>query len=264
MTYADSGAPAALVTGASGGIGREFAAVLAADGHDLVLVARGEDALRRLADDLSGRYGSAVTVVVTDLSDRASTAEVRDALDERGIEVDVLVNNAGFATYGEFVDLDLDRETDELEVNVVALTRLTKLFLPGMVDRGAGGVINVASTAAFQPGPGMAVYYASKAYVLSLSEALAEECRGTGVTVTALCPGPTETGFQSRAEMEESRLLDAGLADARAVAEAGYRGFRAGRAVVVPGAANRLGTLLPRVLPRAAVRRLVNYVQRPR
>jgi hypothetical protein len=253
----------ALVTGASGGIGRELATLLARDGHDLVVVARSEADLVDLGNRLQDDYGVTVTVVVKDLADPDSPAEIQAALDERGIEVDVLVNNAGFATYGRFLDTDLDTERDELQVNVLAVTELTKRFLPGMVERGEGRVLNVASTAAFQPGPLMAVYYASKAYVLSFSEALAAELDGTGVTVTALCPGPTDTGFQSRAEMGASKLVQGDLQDPAEVARAGYRGMQAGEAVVVPGLRNKLLTVAVRLLPRSVVRSMVKRAQAP-
>ncbi|WP_396611497.1 SDR family NAD(P)-dependent oxidoreductase [Haloferax sp. S1W] len=263
MTFPDRDEPVALVTGASGGIGRELAELLAADGHDLVVVARSEADLRELAADVNDAYGTAVVVLVKDLSERAAPREIFEALRERDIEVDVLVNNAGFATYGPFVDVDHEREVDEIEVNVTALTQLTKLFLPGMLDRESGKILNLGSTASFQPGPLMAVYYATKAYVLSFSEALAEECRETGVTVTALCPGPTDTGFQSRADMENSRLLEGGVMDAREVAKAGIRGMNRGKVVVVPGTRHWLGSVLVRFLPRPFVRRFVKVAQQP-
>lgn len=253
----------ALVTGASGGIGRELATLLARDGHDVVLVARSEERLVDLGNRLQNDYGVTATVVVKDLADPDSPAAIESALDERGIEVDVLVNNAGFATYGRFLDTDLDTELDELQVNVTAVTELTKRFLPGMVDRGEGRVLNVASTAAFQPGPLMAVYYASKSYVLSFSEALAAELDDTGVTVTALCPGPTDTGFQSRADMGRSKLVQGDLQDPAEVARAGYRGMQAGDAVVVPGLRNKLLTVAVRLLPRSVVRKTVKRAQAP-
>jgi hypothetical protein len=253
----------ALVTGASGGIGRELATRLARDGHDLVVVARSEEKLIELGNRLQNDYGVTVTVVVKDLADPDSPAEIQSALDDRDIEIDILVNNAGFATYGRFLDTDLDTERDELQVNVVAVTELTKRFLPGMVERGEGKVLNVASTAAFQPGPLMAVYYASKAYVLSFSEALTTELDGTGVSVTALCPGPTDTGFQSRADMGASKLVQGGLQDPAEVARAGYRGMQAGEAVVVPGVRNKLLTVAVRLLPRSVVRSMVKRAQAP-
>ncbi|MFC4358085.1 SDR family NAD(P)-dependent oxidoreductase [Halobium salinum] len=264
MTTSDDTPGTALVTGGSGGIGYELARLLAADGHDLVLVARGEDRLREVAEGLAGEFGVAVTALVKDLADPDAPGEIQAALDERGIEVDVLVNNAGFGSYGRFVDLDRDTELDEVQVNVAAVTDLTARYLPRMVERGRGRVLNVASTAAFQPGPLMATYYATKAYVLSFSEALAEETEGTGVTVTALCPGPTATGFQERADMEESRLLAFGTADAASVAERGYRGMQRGEAVVVPGLQNRLLVLATRLAPRSTVRSVVEWMQRRR
>lgn len=245
-----------LVTGASSGIGRELAERFAADGDDLVLLARSEDRLRELGTELQSTYGVSVTVVVKDLAEPAAPRETVAALDDRGIEIDVLVNNAGFGTHGPFVESDPERTLDEIQVNVAAPTDLARRLLPGMVERGTGGVLNVASTAAFQPGPNMAVYYATKAYLLSLSEALTEELDRSGVTVTALCPGPTATGFQSRADMEGTRLLERGVMDAATVARAGYRGFQRGDAIVVPGLRNRLGTLAVRLVPRSVARRV--------
>lgn len=246
----------ALVTGASSGIGRELADLLAADGHDVVLVARSEDELRAVGSRLQSEYGVHVTVVVKDLSNPEAPAEIQEALDERGIDVDVLVNNAGFGTHGPFVDADRERELDEVQVNVTAVTDLTHRFLSGMVERGHGRVLNVASTAAFQAGPQMAVYYATKAYVLHFTEAIADELEGTGVTATALCPGPTDTGFQSTADIADTPLFESGVASARSVAEAGYRGMQAGETVVVPGLRNKLGTLAVRLVPRSLARRV--------
>jgi hypothetical protein len=253
--------PTALVTGASSGIGREFAELLAADGTDLVLLARSEERLRELGERLQREYGVTVTVVVKDLADPDAPRETAAALDARDIAVDVLVNNAGFGTHGPFVESDPDAELDEVQVNVTAVTELTRRFLPGMVDRGDGAVVNVASTAAFQPGPLMAVYYATKAYVLHFSEALTEELAGTGVTVTALCPGPTETNFDTRAGIGDTALFERGVMDARTVARAGYRGMKRGDAVVVPGLRNRLTTLLVRLVPRSTARRVAMRLQ---
>jgi hypothetical protein len=261
---ADTDTGTALVTGGSRGIGYELARLLAADGYDLVLVARDRERLREAGEALAAEHGVAVTAVVKDLADPAATDRIETVLDERGIEVDVLVNNAGFGTYGPFVGSDREAELDQIRVNVAAVTELTHRLLPRMVERGAGRVLNVASTAAFQPGPLMATYYATKAYVLSFSEALAEETRGTGVTVTALCPGPTETAFHERADMEASRLLSFGVADAASVAERGYRGMQRGETVVVPGLRNRLLARAVGLLPRSTVRSLVRWVQSER
>ncbi len=197
----------ALVTGASSGIGEDLARLFAADGHNLVLVARGGERLHALAGELRDRKRIAASVIVADLSDPASPDRIARELVENGQQIDVLVNNAGFGQYGMFAKVDPVELGRLLQVNVSALTLLTRLLLPGMLSRRSGRVLNVASTAAFQPGPLMAPYYASKAYVLSLSEALAEETRGTGVTVTCLCPGPTTTRFQARAGMQKSKLF---------------------------------------------------------
>src|SRR5829696_4505545 len=230
----------ALVTGASGGIGEELARLFAADGHDLVLVARGRDKLARLAEELGAKHGVGARVLASDLARPEAPREIFEELSAAGLSVDALVNNAGVGSYGLFAETDLKSELDLLQINVVALTHLTKLFLPGMIARRRGYVMNVASTAAFQPGPLMAVYYASKAYVLSFSEALSNETSGTGVTVTCLCPGPTRTGFQDRARLGESRLFSVlSVASAADVARAGYDGMMAGRALVVPGLMNK-------------------------
>jgi short-subunit dehydrogenase len=252
----------ALITGASSGIGEQLTRRFAGNGFDLVLVARTEHKLHELGRSLVDAHGIQSTVIAADLSDPVSPARVVAQLEDDGIHVDALVNSAGVATYGRFVDLDLEGELRMLQVNVVALTHLTRLLLPGMVSRRSGRILNVASTAAFMPGPLMAVYYASKAYVLSFSEALTDELRGSGVSVTALCPGPTRTGFQARAHMEDSRLVhDRQLMDAAAVARAGYAGLIAGDTVVIPGMRNRVQAFLPRLLPRAIVRRAVRSAQ---
>lgn len=243
-----------LVTGASSGIGRELARSFARRGHDLVLTARREEALRELATDLHEAHGAAAQVVPADLAAADGPESLVNAIRAQALTVDVLVNNAGFATYGRFDRTPLDEELDSLRVNVLALTWLSKALLPDMVRRGHGGLLNVASTAAFQPGPRMATYYASKAYVLHLSEALSEELRDTGVTVTALCPGPTESEFQDRAGMQSSRLVRRGepfVHDATRVAEAGVRAFERGQRIYVPGHLNRLTAALPRLVPRS-------------
>lgn len=259
------GRQTALITGASGGIGLELARLFAAGGYDLVLVARSTAKLEELAGELR-KQGGAVRVLAKDLAKPESPEEVFRELKAAGIAVDVLVNNAGFATYGPFVEIDLGRELEELQLNIVTLTHLTKKLLPGMLARRRGGVLNLASTAGFQPGPLMAVYYATKAYVISFSEALAEELSGTGVTVSALCPGPTATGFQRRAGMEASKLFSGMLqvADAAAVARAGYEGFRAGKRIVIPGLINKVGVQSIRISPRALATKMVKRMQERR
>src|SRR3989475_8551934 len=196
----------ALITGASSGIGLELARVLAEHGHDGGLVARSEATLQSLAAELKARDVRA-HVIVVDLSAPGAAKAVVDRVRDLALEIDVLVNNAGYGVYGPFLETSLDAELAMIRVNIVALTELTKRLLPAMVARKRGKILNVASTAAFLPGPLMAVYYATKAYVLSFSEAIANELEGTGVTVTALCPGPTASGFQAAARLEESRLV---------------------------------------------------------
>ena len=252
----------ALITGASGGIGYELARLFARDGYNLVLVARSGDKLDAIKGDLEKRHGISVTVIVKDLSEHPSPQELFDQVQNAGIKVEVLINNAGFSDFGLFVETDLQKALEMLQVNVVTLTQLTRLFLPGMVQGRSGRIMNVASTAAYFPGPLMAVYYATKAYVLSFSEALSNELEGTGVTVTALCPGPTETGFQKRGNLEDSKLV-AGrkIMDARTVARIGYKGLMKGQPVVVTGLRNLLMVQSVRFTPRAIIRRTVRRAQ---
>jgi hypothetical protein len=251
--------PTALVTGASSGIGRELAIVLARNGHDLVLVARRRPELESLADELQAAYQATSHVVPADLSSGDGVAAVVAAVDAAGLEVDVLINNAGLGGHGRFTETETASDEMQLSVNVLALTRLTKAFLPGMVSRRRGRVLNLASTAAFQPGPFMAIYYATKAYVLSFSEALSEEVRGTGVTVTALAPGAVRTAFFDVAKVDSnSRLVRSpGTLDADVVAQAGYDAMMRGRSLVIPGFANRLGMESLRIAPRRLVTRVV-------
>jgi len=255
--------PLAVVTGASSGIGYELARILAREGHDLVLVARSGAKLAELADGLRVEHRVTTKILPKDLADPAAPRGVAAKLAADGAHVDVLVNSAGFASYGTFVDADLENELRMIQVNVAALTALTGLLAPGMVERGSGRILNVASTAAFQPGPLMAVYYATKAYVLSFSEAIANELEGTGVTVTALCPGPTASGFQERAAMTESGLVQGGLMPAAEVAEAGYRALTRGKRVEVPGIRNAVGAQLPRIVPRRAATAIIRRAQEP-
>jgi short-subunit dehydrogenase len=255
----------ALVTGASGGIGEDLARLLAAGGRDVVLVARSASKLQTLADHLVKDHGIAATVLAIDLADDSAAERVGQALDERQLNIDVLVNNAGFGTVGAFAASDAAEQLGMLHVNVVALTMVTRLVLPGMLARRRGRILNVASTAAFQPGPLMAVYYASKAYVLSYSLALTEETDGTGVTVTCLCPGPTQTGFQQRARMEKTRLFNvASVMSSRDVAQAGYNGMMAGKSLVIPGAANKIGAQSARFAPRRFMAKLAKALNADR
>jgi uncharacterized protein len=236
----------ALVTGASGGFGLEFARLLAGDGYDLTLVARSREKLEAIADELRAKFGVAVRVITQDLS----ATDAASAVFQRVPDVDVLINNAGFASHGAFAELEEQRILDELNLDVVTLTYLTRLYLPAMLRRRKGKILNVASTAAYVPGPFMAVYYAAKAYVLSFSQALAEEVRGSGVSVTCLCPGATATGFQERAGMQRAALARLPLGNAATFARAGYRAMQRGDDVVVPGLSNWLVPLGRRWLPR--------------
>jgi len=251
----------ALITGASGGIGYELALLFARDGFDCILVARGHEKLNALAARLESEFRVKTMVLPKDLSNPSAVDEIYEEISAASMPVDVLVNNAGFPVFGLFSETDLDTELEMLQVNVVALTQLTKLFLRGMIERRYGRILNLASTAAFEPGPLMAVYYASKAYVLSFSEALANELGGTGVTVTALAPGPTRTGFQKRGQLEDSRLVQGQIADAQSVALAGYRGLMAGKTIVIPGFTNKLIPWIVRISPRAVVTRVVRRMQ---
>lgn len=245
----------ALVTGASAGIGEEFAVQLAARGTELVLVARREDRLAELADRLAAATGVTAEILPADLATAAGRALVERRLADTAAPVDLLVNNAGFGMFGKVADLDVDRLTEMIEVNCTAVVRLARAALPGMLGRDEGGIINVASTAAFQPNPHGAVYGATKAFVLAFSEALHEEVRGTDVRVLALCPGITPTEFQDVAAVAVP-LPDTTLTSAQHVVAAGLRAFARGRAVEVPGALNRVTATLSSVTPSAVSRRV--------
>lgn len=248
----------ALITGASSGIGLELAHLFARDGYRLVLVARNRGALRELGDELQARHSIQVRISPKDLAHPASPGELYQELQEAGFVLDVLVNNAGFGGTGGFLNTDWDNEAEMIHVNITALTHLTKLFLPQIRAR-EGKVLNVASVAAFVPGPFMSVYYASKAYVLSFSEALAEELSGTGTTVTCLCPGPVATGFQRRAGTDSNQMMRSPLVlDVREVARAGYEGMKQGKRLVIPGWKNALLVQGLRASPRGVVTKMVS------
>lgn len=256
----------ALITGASAGIGLELARCFAGGNWDLILLARREDKLRQLAAELEERYGIAAHVLAEDLSSPDSVGRIVQVLEERQIGVDVLVNNAGFAQYGPLAESDAATMEQVLGVNIVALTLLSRAFLPSMIEASRRDgrrrrILNVGSVAGFLPGPLMAVYYASKAYVLSLSESMAAELSGQNISVTCLCPGPTQSEFQSVAKMDFSRLSKSVLSDAATVARQGYRGCMRGQVLVIPGASNKIGAFVPRLLPRQLLARLVRRVQ---
>lgn len=264
MSHPPAARPVALVTGASAGIGTELARLLAPD-HDLILTARRAEALHALAAELTAAHGAACHVFPADLADPGAPRALFERVRAAGLEVEVLVNNAGFGDLGRFARADLGKLLRVIQVNVTALTELTGLFLPALVARGRGRVLNVGSIAGFQPGPLMAVYYASKAYVNSFSEALHSELRGTGVTVTVLCPGPVATEFAAAAGMEGARAFSAGQAmAARPVAAAGLRALRAGRRLVLPGWRNKLLVFAERFAPRGLVIRAVKWMMSKR
>jgi short-subunit dehydrogenase len=254
----------ALVTGASGGIGAELARELARHGHPVVLVARTAEKLDALAAELTRDHGVEALSLRVDLGEPGGADRLAAALRDRALEVDILVNNAGVGMHGRFAEGDPGRQIVLLQLNVVALTTLTRLLLPSMIGRRGGRVLNVASTAGFVPGPFMAVYYASKAYVLSLSVALAEELSGTGVTVTALCPGPTRTGFDVAAGVTGARLFRGNVMSAAEVARVGYDGMVAGKAIVVPGVRNKLIAGSSGLAPRKVTAKIARALQDPR
>ncbi len=250
-------AKTALVTGASTGIGLELCRLLARDGYELFLVARDRAKLEAVCGEMRERGSPAAHPIAVDLA-RPDSAETI-ARHFNSAAPDVLINNAGFGLVGQFAKLDLGTQRDMIQVNVCSLVELTHLLLPGMLQRGSGSIMNVASTAAFQPGPLMAIYYATKSFVLHFSEAIAEELRGTGITVTALCPGPTQTEFEARAKASGTRLFKGGLKvmSAGEVAQIGYRAMRKGKVLSIAGWRNRLGMEALRLAPRSIVRRMV-------
>jgi len=252
----------ALVTGASNGIGLEFAKILAANKYDLVLIARNKLKLDELKEYLYLTYGVQVYVIACDLSKPGTCGYVYEQIKRNDLDIDVLINNAGIGDWGFFVDSNLDKQKQMLQLNIMALTDLARLLLPGMIKRRQGRVLNVASTAAFQPGPLMAVYFATKSYVLSFSSALSQELMGTGVSITCLCPGPTATGFQRSTFPKEVRLSRAPiLSDPREVAQYGYKAMLRGQTVAVPGFLNKLMAFNVHFLPQSITLPLVRFMQ---
>jgi short-subunit dehydrogenase len=252
----------ALVTGASAGLGLEYAKLFAADGHDVVLVARRRDRLEALAAELREKHRVQAHVIDVDLAEAGAPERVVAEVQRLGLAVEYLVNNAGFGTSGAFADLDAGREIAMVQVNVTALVALTRAFLPGMVERGRGRILNIGSTAGFQPGPFMATYYASKAFVNSFTEALWYELKGTGVTATVSCPGATATEFAGLAGNDASRLFRMGAASAEEVARQGYRAMLAGKPMLVHGAKNKIAAFSVRFSPRGILRAVAASLNR--
>jgi uncharacterized protein len=251
-----------LITGGSGGIGYELAQLFAGNGYSLVLVARNRDKLEEIKNDFEKRFGIFVKVINKDLSKPSAAKEIFDTLQKESHVIDILVNNAGYGSYGTFAETDLEFQLEMIQLNVVSLVHLTRLLLEPMIQRRSGKILNVASTAAFQPGPFMAVYFASKAFVLSFSEALSNELKGTGVSVTALCPGVTRTDFHKRAGLTDVLPMNNSFAmDAKVVAMDGYRALMRGKAVTISGFRNQVLAFLVRLAPRAIVRKVVRAIQ---
>ncbi|MDA3844242.1 MAG: SDR family oxidoreductase [Candidatus Kapabacteria bacterium] len=251
----------ALITGASGGIGYEFAKVFAERGVNLVIVARSEDKLNMLADELKNKHQIDVKVIAKDLSSAQSVQEISEEIEEAGIQIDYLINNAGFAQFGKFADNDWQRESDMINLNISTLTHFTKLYLKKMISVGKGRILNVASTAAYQPMPMMAVYGATKSYVLSFTEAVAAEANGSGVTVTALCPGATKSGFGEDSGAGKSIMFNNfSTASSRSVAEYGYESMMSGKHSAIHGILNKIAAVKVRFLPHRWVTKLMMKV----
>jgi short-subunit dehydrogenase len=256
-------AKTALITGASSGLGLELAQLFAADKHDVVLVARRREQLEALATRLAAERGVVAGVIAADLADSGAPQRIVDELKRRGLEIEFLVNNAGFGTTGRFVERDLLRELAMVQVNVASLVHLTGLLVPAMVARGSGRILNLGSTAGFQPGAYMSVYYATKAFVNSFTEALAVELRGTGVTATVSCPGATATEFGKIAGNDLTALFRKGGMNAQQVAAHAYRAMMAGKVMVVPGTRNKILIQSQRLVPRAVTRAVAARLNQP-
>ncbi len=252
-----------LITGASSGIGYEFAKIYAKKGYNLVITARRKNNLDRIKQELESFDTSiCVDIIVLDLSKQNSAKELYEVVKQRGILIDTLINNAGFGVYGNFIETDIEKEIDMIELNIKSLVVLTKLFLKDMVSRNNGTIINVASTAAFQPGPLMSVYYASKSFVLSFTEAIRNEVRDTNVNISVLCPGPTDTEFEKSASLEESSLFTKlKVMKPEKVAIIGYKGINRNKSVIIPGILNNILITFNKIIPRALVINIVRKLQ---
>ena len=253
----------ALITGASGGLGLSFVNLFAKDGYDLVLVARNGERLEEIKKDVEQKYNIKALVVAKDLCSPSGADEVYEATKQAGINIDVLVNNAGFGDFGEFHNSDINKQIRMVDLNCIALMHLCHLYLPDMLKQKSGNILNVDSIAAFQPGPLMSVYYATKAFVLSFSQALTRELKGTGVKVTALCPGPIRTNFDNAADLGESGLFkNLKVWDPDTVAEFGYKNMKKGKSLCVCGFLNKLIVFANRLAPRSLVRNMVYNLQK--
>lgn len=254
---------AVLITGASSGLGLEFSKIFAREGYNLVLVARHEKKLLELKDQLEELYRIKVEVIPKDLSKQYSAKELFEATTEKNIEVEVLVNNAGFGDFGDFINADLSKQEEMVDLNVKALMQLSHMYLKGMKERDRGKLLNVASVAAFEPGPLMSVYYATKAFVLSFTEALSVELKDTNIIVSALCPGPTKTGFEKKADTEGRGIFkNLKVSTSKYVAEYGYKSLMKGKVIATPGLNNKTLVFSAKISPRSLVRRVSYLIQK--
>lgn len=250
-----------LITGASTGIGFELAKIFFEKGYDLVLISQNKDRLLKAAKELRTLSSNFIKIIPKDLSKPTAAQEIYQEIKRDGINIEVLVNNAGFGTYGLFADSKLDEQQQMIEVNIQSLVSLTNLFLPDMIKSKKGKILNVASIAGFLPGPLMSVYYASKAFVLSFSKALSNELEGTGVTLSALCPGPTATQFQARAKVEKLTVFNRGVSSSKQVAKDGYEGLMKGERVIISGLTNKIQLFFIRFIPTGSLLKIVRKIQ---
>jgi short-subunit dehydrogenase len=253
----------ALVTGASSGIGYELAKLFAKDGKNIVVLARSQDKLEELKTEIEDKYGTGVKVLIKDLSDPNSAQEIFSELEKESINVDVLVNNAGFTVWGKFAETDWQKESEMIQVNITSLTQLTKLYLNKMLEDGSGRILNVASLIGFTPAPLESIYSASKSYVLHFSEALANELKGTPVKITCLCPGMTETLFYERANMQNCRAAQMKMMDSATAAKVGYQALKKGKVIAIPGLQNRLLLYLMKIVPRSVGTAITRWALEP-
>ena len=264
LTLRDEGSvTCTLITGASGGIGHDLAMLAAADNKNLILVARSKDKLNALAESINQKYQLKALAIAADLSEEEGVQKLISEISAQGKTIDSLINNAGFGDFGDFAKGDIGKNMEMIRLNISALTQLTHFALQGMLNAGNGRIMNVASTAAFMPGPCMAVYYAGKAYVLSFPEALTRELKGSGITITTLCPGPTDTAFASAAGRGKSlmhRMLPPSTS--MEVAKAGYKAMLKGKTIETPGFMNKLSILVPRITPRSIVRNMIYRIHK--
>lgn len=263
MSIAETG-ETVLITGATTGIGYEMSRLFAMNGYNLVIVARNHSQLEQLRQHWEKDFGVKIHVIVKDLSKQSSVEEIMNYLDENKIDINILINNAGFGLFGPFVETPIEQELEMIQVNIVALTYLTKRLIPKMIHNKKGKILNVASIAAFQPGPLMSVYYATKAYVLSFSEALTNELAEHGILVSVLCPGPTNTEFEKRANLNQSKLFQRNVMNPEEVAKIAYRQFMKGKTMIVPGTTNWILVRSTRLLPRKMVTGIVRKIQSER